>query len=1639
VTYPDGAVTTIGRSVDSAVQQTVISYDEAGAEDIHRRKQARLTQSSFVMPDTTVIPQTSGMIRSIRNGAGECSYFNQEDPTTNQVILVYEGGNKLYRLTTSGFDHMRTTEVATGWTFGQPLTGLSFALLETYQTNNQAMITRRTDVLGRATTYTVDAPTATVRKITHPDGTTTTFAAFTPFAQPCLTTDRLGRVTEDVYDAMGNLTKRIRAKGTAAEAAWTWTHNARGQVLEARDACYDPAKPDLHVTGHVYDAAGFLTGVVEAADLAGGTRPIRTLAYDSAGRLVRTADADGRRVDLTYDRRNRVVTLAYGGNVGITDDYEQFTYATSGQDVNLLTRHRDRNGSITDYAYDAAGRETRTTYAVGQADATGVKDCTYVAGSQLLASCVDLGERVTHAYDHLNRRVSTTRQARLGTVLTATITYDPARRIASLSDAYGRRQVFVYDRDDRVVRTVRDLVVGGIPASPAPAALPRVLTANPPYVVEDTTYDAEGQVTSRVDARGITDTWTYDGQGRLTRRVQAASAPAGIPALAYQTVVAYDRQGNRTAVTHPRTGQPGEGGSFQTVSTYSGRNLLLSETVAFGRPEAATRSWTYTRTGKPATAADGKGQVTSSTYYPCCDRLRTVVEPGGHTTTYAYDRHGNVTAVTDPNGNAVTTTYDGRHRVRTTTNAAGETTTTTYDDNGADATGLSGTYAAQLAGLGLAAGSDGSLVEVANPLHEKTVQVHDGLGRVVRTIDGNGNAITTAHDTVVAGLVETRTTDALTHLTSTRRDGLDRLRESYDALGRKTARGYDPAGNPVSIRDPNDVGVDCVFDAVDREVKRTDTVGAVTSHGYDAHGNRRTVTDALGHTTTCVFDGRDRTTACTDRLGGITAFTYDANDNLLSITDAEGKVTSYTYDARDLLLTEVYPPGKATPVAGTNKRSYTYDPARRLVSRTDQAGVATTYAYDDADRLLTRSYPDALDDTFAYDDAGRLTQAVSARFATTVTRSYTLGGEQAGRLRAETQRVGGSTFTVGYAYDADDRVTTITYPNGKQQARSYTARHELAGVSYDGASIATRSYDNGGRLTTTTVGNGLVESRTYHADNTLATLAVPGVTAFSYTYDAAKRKTVEGHQFPADRQTFAYDAEDRVTAWTRDGQESQAWTLTTVGDWQATTRTGVGQTRTHSAVHETLSLTTGAVTTLLDHDRTGNLTRDQLGQRYGWDHENRLAEGRAGAASSGYRYDALGRRLGRTALGITTAFVHDGAQVIAEYEAPLLHSTVLGAPALSGSFSDDGQGTVTLAAGGTDLWHGVDQGRYASATLTGDGAVVVRITSQTNTHVWAKAGVMLRESLAANARTAALLLTPGNGVVFQRRSATGGDTVATTQAGIGGPLWLRLTRTGATITAERSADGLAWTLVGSDAGVGLPTGTPIHVGLVVTSHTVAAVSTATFTNVAISGNMMATTAPAFARGYAYGSYVDEPLVLLPASGLVADRRFYHANHLHSVAALTGSTGAVVERYRYDAYGQRVVLAADGVTVRAASAYRNQVGFTGRYLDQESGLYHFRARSYSASLGRFLSRDPWQGRSGHPQAGDGYRDGVNAYAAYFVPNATDPSGLMSCKDNVPQGCRLIKQLGTMLAGTDFVLECVFCCDSRYTLVRFSWPR
>jgi regulation of enolase protein 1 (concanavalin A-like superfamily) len=169
----------------------------------------------------------------------------------------------------------------------------------------------------------------------------------------------------------------------------------------------------------------------------------------------------------------------------------------------------------------------------------------------------------------------------------------------------------------------------------------------------------------------------------------------------------------------------------------------------------------------------------------------------------------------------------------------------------------------------------------------------------------------------------------------------------------------------------------------------------------------------------------------------------------------------------------------------------------------------------------------------------------------------------------------------------------------------------------------------------------------------------------------------------------------------------------------------------------------------------------------------------------------------------------------------------IGAVGAIGNASYSG-GTFTVTGSGADIWGTADEFRFLYQLASGDCTIVARVTAVGNTDPWAKAGVMVRESLAANSVHAFCLVSAGSGVSFQRRTATAGTSASTTTAGIAAPYWVRVVRSGSTFTASVSPDGVSWTTQGSAS---ITMATSVYIGLAVSSHLDGTVCTATFNNV----------------------------------------------------------------------------------------------------------------------------------------------------------------------------------------------------------------
>jgi len=171
----------------------------------------------------------------------------------------------------------------------------------------------------------------------------------------------------------------------------------------------------------------------------------------------------------------------------------------------------------------------------------------------------------------------------------------------------------------------------------------------------------------------------------------------------------------------------------------------------------------------------------------------------------------------------------------------------------------------------------------------------------------------------------------------------------------------------------------------------------------------------------------------------------------------------------------------------------------------------------------------------------------------------------------------------------------------------------------------------------------------------------------------------------------------------------------------------------------------------------------------------------------------------------------------------------------AGNFQETTKGEMIMSAIGTDIWDTADQFRYVYKNLSGDGSMVVRVNSLIRSDGWAKAGVMIRESLHPGSKHAFICLTPDYGVSFQQRPETGNVMSQVSTNTVVASSWVKLTRTGNAFTAQRSADGVTWTNVTFTAPVNISMAGNVLIGLALTSHNATTLTAAEFSNLSTTG------------------------------------------------------------------------------------------------------------------------------------------------------------------------------------------------------------
>ncbi|WP_322026153.1 LysM peptidoglycan-binding domain-containing protein [Burkholderia sp. BCC1977] len=955
-----------------AFGNVLTSTDRTGATTSYAYAQFN-REISVTMPEgirTTTRYDELGQIIALTDGRGNTTSYRY-DLSGNLVETIapagttqqkYDAEGHLIEVTDALGILSRLSYDAAGRVLTRTVDANGLRLVTTYTYDAKGQVIRVTDPSGTVTQTSYDRNGQAISVVQDPGGLnlTTTFT-FDGLGNVLTVAEGAGsatsRVTQHVYDQGGRLVSTI-VDPVGLKLTTRYTYDNNGNVLSATGAAGG-------VTRYAYDAEGRQTWSV------GPTGAVIAQEYDAEGRLtVRRAYANT--ISLTglpgpasgQDLAKRVLAAAQ-------DHIERYAYDADGRLVYTV----DGLNNVVGFTYDANGNVTSTTRFAGT-----------VAGSFSKAE-IDAAVQRRSAALMAQDRISST-------------VYDVANRSVYTIDPIGNVTQNRYDASGNVVEKTQFAAAFSSVRGATEAAL-KVWVGSAANAATDRTttyaYDAAGRLFLTIDPENYITAQRYDTAGRVTFSVRYA-APAASDARGLSTVALLQRYPTMTnrgdsAVTQYRYDKAGR--LVETVDTlgtathydldtmgrtvttwraynnatykmgthteYDAAGRAISETRAWGTPQAATTTYAY----------DGLGRVIATT------------DPNEHTTRYGYDSQGNRTSVTDALGYTTTTGYDVFGNAVKVTDAKGNNTYFYFD---------------QLNRNVLQVNAVGSVIATEYSPSGQPTKVTHYAKACPRVIDER---------TLWTSIrpVSNRVSDAVTLLAY---DKLDRLIESTDAEGYKEQYCYDAFGNRTGYT--NKVGGTFAY-AYDRRGLMLSETLPVLSNGrpvvnrfeYDARGNRVTVVEATGlpeqRVTRYEFDTLARVTkkigesvsvynAATKMWSSTTpteTYAYDVRGNLAQQTNAVGRTTFWYYDATDRRIAEVGPLGMLT--------NWSYDAAGSVVSQkiygvavTGTAGATppapnmpanvreTRYAYDAADRLIeTRivnvntGYYDAESGAYRYD------------------------------------------------------------------------------------------------------------------------------------------------------------------------------------------------------------------------------------------------------------------------------------------------------------------------------------------------------------------------------------------------------------------------------------------------------------------------------------------------------------------------------------------------------------------------------------------------------------------------------------------------------------------------------------------------
>ncbi|NUO56202.1 MAG: Teneurin-1, partial [Hamadaea sp.] len=1112
-------------------------------------------------------------------------------------------------------------------------------------------------------------------------------------------------LTKFEYDGYGNKTRTIDALNRVLTTEYT-----DGTTIAAADGGFAPAGLPWRITspgGQVQTTTYFANGdVAQVTDPAG---LITRLAYDGLGRVVtRTEVSDGYPAGLvmrvSYDKLGRIVqqidpattnrvtgavhtavtTTTYNYDGQITQ--QTISDATGGDAARTLKNSydalghiasaTDETGKVTTFGYDLYGNMTK------EVDETGVETrYTYDANGHLLTTTL-----IGYTGDPNNPSPATD-------LVTESRAYDPAGRLASITDAMGFVTAYTYTDNNLQV-----------------AVIQRNSDGSQSFIAEQTEYDAAGNVIRELDNNNTTETkYTVDAVGRVADETLDPNGVARKTLYTYNNDdqvtakwygdytgyfgmvgSAYDTAGRITS-DFVRSSGPLSPAGWWKLNATKGTNVVDSSDHDFtatatngvtwsGGAAAFNGSTGWATTAEPVLDTTQSFTVMAWVKLSANSAVQSVVSQDASVNSgfelqylktenrWSFTR--NLTDTTAASSATARSTAaptlntwthlvgvynaaDGKMTLYVNGMAEGTATDTTpIASSGSLAIGRSKYNGAPEAPFG---GSIAQVQVYQRPLPASDVSKLYGRGwSEVRPLGDVISSTTYTYDQRGLKLSET---DPLGNTEYYEYDESDNLVVTTSATVNAESNG----GTPVSSRPVTTTGYDTFGD----EVELLDPDGNVTVITRDAAGRPTSTklpsytppggTTITGATVSRTFDGSSNITSTTDALGQVTTYTYDQFGRLAKTVEPNSAITTYAYDLNDELLKTVDPLGAYT--------QSTYDYLGRKVTdssfeRSSSSTFTTSYAYSSAGFLQKVTQPSGSYVSYAANAAGDvITQTDAAGNSTQF--GYDHLGRQVGvtapdgsKRRMVYDEPGNNTMVKAYAstgaliskisaaYDGNGNQLSVTDALGHTTTFAYDATGMVTGETQPisaSASITTSfGYDLQGHRTRYTDGRGNKHLSTYNSWGLLESQIEPATTAN-----------------PNDRTwTISYDAAGRAVRQTQPGGVVVANTFDALGNLTAQAGSGadattVGRTFGYDLAGQLTSMKAGTGTDTFAYNDRGLLTSatgPSGSSSFGYTPDGLVASRTDASGTSTYSYDTVDRLSGVTdaATGQTVSYTYDG-------------------------------------------------------------------------------------------------------------------------------------------------------------------------------------------------------------------------------------------------------------------------------------------------------------------------------------------------------------------------------------------------------------